>query len=149
MYKPSGLACLLLNCISCVEPSLQSTIHFPTAVLMDPELANPSWAMWAHVNPDRHRAVTAHGYIMGFAFAILFPLGAILIRTASFRGLVVRHFFVFFPSVRDCFSNLETYCRSTAALSGFIRPDDENADPIQRTSGRMQRSNALPTSWLW
>ena len=28
---------------------------------------------------------------MGFAFAFLFPIGAIIIRTASFRGLVWVH----------------------------------------------------------
>lgn len=57
------------------------------------------WAynpLWAHVNPDRINAVTAHGAIMGFAFAVLFPFGAILIRTASFQGLVVRPFPKFF-----------------------------------------------------
>ena len=48
---------------------------------------NPAWA---HVNPDRQQAQTAHGYILGVAFAFLFPLGAIIIRTSSFRGLVVR-----------------------------------------------------------
>lgn len=32
-----------------------------------------------------------HGTIMGFAFAFLFPLGAIIIRTLSFRGLVWVH----------------------------------------------------------
>ena len=43
------------------------------------------------VNPDRHNAVITHGTIMGFTFAFLFPLGAIIIRTASFRGLVWIH----------------------------------------------------------
>lgn len=52
----------------------------------------PYVSVWATVSPDRYKAVLAHGYIMGFAFAVLFPFGAILIRTASFRGLVVRHF---------------------------------------------------------
>lgn len=58
------------------------------ALVLTLGLANPAWA---HVNPDRRNAVTAHGTIMGFAFAVLFPLGAILIRTASFRGLVWIH----------------------------------------------------------
>ena len=35
----------------------------------------------------RHNAVIAHGTIMGFAFAFLFPVGAIVIRTGSFRKL--------------------------------------------------------------
>ena len=39
----------------------------------------------------RHRAVITHGTVMGFAFAFLFPLGAILIRVASFRGLIWVH----------------------------------------------------------
>lgn len=51
----------------------------------------PVSPVWAHVNPDRQKAQVAHGIILGFAFAFLFPLGAILIRTASFRGLVWIH----------------------------------------------------------
>lgn len=43
------------------------------------------------VNPVRHNAVITHGTVMGLAFAVLFPLGAIVIRTASFRGLVWVH----------------------------------------------------------
>ena len=39
----------------------------------------------------RHNAVITHGTVMGFAFAFLFPLGAILIRVASFRGLIWVH----------------------------------------------------------
>ena len=61
--------------------------------------ANP---IWAHVNPERDIAVTTHGTILGLAFAFLFPLGAILIRIASFRGLVVRLFFEFFLDSRYC-----------------------------------------------
>lgn len=38
-----------------------------------------------------HNAVITHGTVMGFAFAFLFPLGAILIRVASFRGLIWVH----------------------------------------------------------
>ena len=47
--------------------------------------------MKMHINPARHNAVITHGTFMGFAFAFLFPLGAIIIRTASFRGLVWVH----------------------------------------------------------
>ena len=39
----------------------------------------------------RHNANIAHGTVMGFTFAFLFPLGAILIRVASFRGLIWVH----------------------------------------------------------
>lgn len=39
----------------------------------------------------RHNAVVTHGTVMGFAFAFLFPLGAILIRVASFRRLIWVH----------------------------------------------------------
>ena len=39
----------------------------------------------------RHNAVITHGTVMGFAFAFLFPLGAILIRVVSFRGLIWVH----------------------------------------------------------
>ena len=38
-----------------------------------------------------HSAIVTHGVIMGLAFAVVFPLGAILIRVASFRGLVWVH----------------------------------------------------------
>lgn len=58
------------------------------AILLVLGLANPAWA---DVNPNRQGAVIAHGTIMGFAFAFLFPLGAIIIRTSSFRGLVWIH----------------------------------------------------------
>ena len=47
--------------------------------------------MKKHINPARHNAVITHGTFMGFAFAFLFPLGAIIIRIASFRGLVWVH----------------------------------------------------------
>ena len=43
------------------------------------------------VDTLRHNAVITHGTVMGFAFAFLFPLGAILIRVASFRGLIWVH----------------------------------------------------------
>ena len=43
------------------------------------------------VRSDRHTATIAHGTIMGLAFVIFLPLGAILIRVASFRGLVWVH----------------------------------------------------------
>ena len=39
----------------------------------------------------RHYAVITHGTVMGFAFAFLFPLGSILIRVSSFRGLIWVH----------------------------------------------------------
>ena len=42
-------------------------------------------------NGLRHRAVITHGTVMGFAFAFLFPVGAILIRVSSFRGLIWVH----------------------------------------------------------
>ena len=37
------------------------------------------------------RAIKAHGTIMAFTFVIVFPLGALLIRLASFKGLVWVH----------------------------------------------------------
>lgn len=43
------------------------------------------------VNPIRKNAVIAHGTIMGFAFAFLFPMGAIIIRTSTIRGLIWIH----------------------------------------------------------
>ena len=43
------------------------------------------------VSGVHHNAVITHGTVMGFAFAFLFPLGAILIRVASFRGLIWVH----------------------------------------------------------
>jgi len=43
------------------------------------------------VNPIRMNCVITHGTIMGFAFAFLFPMGAIIIRVASVRGLVWIH----------------------------------------------------------
>lgn len=43
------------------------------------------------MNPVRDNSVITHGTLMGFAFAFLFPLGAIIMRTASFRGLVWVH----------------------------------------------------------
>ncbi|KAL8791639.1 MAG: hypothetical protein Q9195_005788 [Heterodermia aff. obscurata] len=39
----------------------------------------------------RNKAVIAHGVIMGLAFALLFPSGAIMIRLFSFTGLVWVH----------------------------------------------------------
>ena len=78
----------------------------PTAVLM--EWPWPANSAWAQVNPIRHNAVIAHGTIMGFAFAFLFPLGAILIRTASFRGLVVRQPSVFVRPLRNHFRPPDT-----------------------------------------
>ena len=42
-------------------------------------------------SPIRKNAVIAHGTFMGFAFGFLFPVGAIIIRSASFRGLVWIH----------------------------------------------------------
>ena len=38
-----------------------------------------------------HNSIVAHGTIMGFTFAFLFPLGAIIIRLASFRGIIWVH----------------------------------------------------------
>lgn len=43
------------------------------------------------VNPIWDNCVIAHGTIMGFVFAFLLPVGAIIIRVASFRGLVWIH----------------------------------------------------------
>lgn len=43
------------------------------------------------VNPDRENCVITHGTVMGFAFAFLFPMGAIIIRISSARGLVWIH----------------------------------------------------------
>ena len=38
-----------------------------------------------------NRVITAYGTIMGISFVIIFPLGALLIRLCSFRGLVRVH----------------------------------------------------------
>ena len=38
-----------------------------------------------------NRAIIAHGTIMAFTFVIVFPLGALLIRFASVKGLVWVH----------------------------------------------------------
>ena len=38
-----------------------------------------------------NRVIIAHGVLASLAFVILFPLGGILIRVASFRGLVAVH----------------------------------------------------------
>lgn len=37
------------------------------------------------------RVTKAHGVVMGLAFVVLFPLGALLMRLFSFRGLVWVH----------------------------------------------------------
>lgn len=37
------------------------------------------------------RVIKAHGVVMGLAFVVLFPLGALLMRIFSFRGLVWVH----------------------------------------------------------
>lgn len=42
-------------------------------------------------SPVHHNCVITHGTVMGLAFAFLMPLGAILIRVASFRGLIWVH----------------------------------------------------------
>lgn len=39
----------------------------------------------------RNHAQIAHGAIMGLAFAFLFPIGGIIIRVLSFRGLIWVH----------------------------------------------------------
>ena len=39
----------------------------------------------------RHRMIIAHGVLMSLAFVIFYPLGAILIRALSFKGLVWVH----------------------------------------------------------
>ena len=38
-----------------------------------------------------NRAIIAHGTIMAFTFVIVFPLGALLIRVSSVKGLVWMH----------------------------------------------------------
>lgn len=40
---------------------------------------------------ERHRIVITHGIVMGLAFAVFFPLGAIIIRLLSFKGLMWIH----------------------------------------------------------
>ena len=102
--------------------------------------SGPFNPVWATVSPDRYRAVIAHGYIMGFAFAVLFPFGAILIRTASFRKLVVRLFLDYFPRVQACFSSRGSSSSSRAILPYSTVPRrvslfksscaDENADSM-------------------
>ena len=39
----------------------------------------------------RHRAMKAHGTLMGLAFSLLFPTGSVFMRLFSFRGLVWVH----------------------------------------------------------
>lgn len=39
----------------------------------------------------KHHIVIAHGVILGFAFAIMYPLGAIFIKALSFKGLLWFH----------------------------------------------------------
>lgn len=118
------------------------------------------WAynpLWAHVVPHRYKVEVAHGFIMGFAFAVLFPLGAILIRTASFRGLVVRPLSKFSLLSRDYLSSLETYCSI-----GLIWPPSPFQEfPLLKTlstqatltqkrySGSMLQYRFLPTLWHW
>ena len=63
-----------------LEPLLQSRKY-------SPHLAHSPILMDSQVNPNRANAVIAHGTIMGLAFGALFPLGAILVRTSSFRRL--------------------------------------------------------------
>ena len=43
------------------------------------------------INPNLTNCQITHGTVMGLAFAFLFPVGAIIIRTASFRGAVYIH----------------------------------------------------------
>ncbi|KAI9719820.1 MAG: hypothetical protein M1812_003309 [Candelaria pacifica] len=40
---------------------------------------------------ERHRIVVTHGLVMALAFAVFFPLGAIVIRLFSFKGLMWIH----------------------------------------------------------
>ena len=49
------------------------------------------YAQMAQDFAKRNKAVIAHGVIMGLAFALLFPSGAIMIRLLSFTGLVWVH----------------------------------------------------------
>lgn len=49
------------------------------------------YAQIAQNYAKRNKAVIAHGVVMGLSFALLFPLGAILIRLLSFSGLVWFH----------------------------------------------------------
>ncbi|MCJ1463566.1 hypothetical protein MMC07_002174 [Pseudocyphellaria aurata] len=44
-----------------------------------------------NIRQKRERATIAHGAVMGLAFALLFPLGSILIRVFSFSGLIWVH----------------------------------------------------------
>lgn len=39
----------------------------------------------------RHRVIIAHGYLMGLAFAILFPLGAIILKAFRSKRLIWFH----------------------------------------------------------
>ena len=73
------------NIILLLQPSA-SRITSPIQKY-SPGLADSPILMDSQVNPNRHNAVIAHGTIMGLAFGALFPLGAILVRTSSFRGL--------------------------------------------------------------
>ena len=107
LYKTSGLATSWYKGTRTVGSYRWSSDHSPTVTAM----AGP-WPfdpVWATVSPDRYKAVIAHGYIMGFAFAILFPFGAILIRTASFRNLVASHF-------SDQFLPVQAYCSSCEVI---------------------------------
>ena len=120
--------------------------------------SGPYNPVWANVNPDRHKAVIAHGTVMGFAFAVLFPFGAILIRTASFRKLVVRLSSDYFLPAQACFSSRQSSCSSRAVVpcASLLKQSHYSSLCMQMrgltrrwVSGSMLPCKFLPTYWHW
>ncbi|KAL2048644.1 hypothetical protein N7G274_000556 [Stereocaulon virgatum] len=60
-----------------------------TALFMVLWLATLASAQEKH--PVRHKALIAHSALMGFTFAFLLPMGAIVLRISTVRGLVWIH----------------------------------------------------------
>lgn len=86
-----AVCALLSKCPNSLHAKLELT-NFPVNIVAAQSGGGGGGGgMMQHINPDRQNAVITHGTFMGFAFAFLFPLGAIIIRSASFRGLVWVH----------------------------------------------------------
>ncbi|KAI9850796.1 MAG: hypothetical protein M1838_005051 [Thelocarpon superellum] len=55
----------------------------------------PSASAWVNLSPSEHetmlRVLEAHGILMGIAFALLYPLGAITLRLLRVRGVLWIH----------------------------------------------------------
>lgn len=91
---------------------------------------------------SRMRARTAHGAIMGLAFALFFPLGSILIRIFSFSGLIWVHaatqLFAYALSVTGLglgiFIATGPYRRTVRLVSPRVR--GRIANPVQQINDR-------------